>query len=55
MDNGGFQKLLATNGADNMTPELEAALHTIKVIVISAFIVNTILGGILAVKFIAKR
>lgn len=35
--------------------ELETALHTVKMIVVGAFIVNGLLGGFLAFKFLTKR
>lgn len=35
--------------------ELETALQTIKMVVMGAFVVNGLLGGVLAFKFLTKR
>lgn len=35
--------------------DLETALHTVKMVLIGAFIINGLLGGVLAYKFLTKR
>lgn len=35
--------------------ELETALQTVKMVVVGAFVINGLLGGFLAFKFLTKR
>lgn len=54
MDNGGLQSVLVKRGADSMS-ELETVLHTVKTIVAGAIIINGLIGGFLAYKFLTRR